>query len=71
MKAFILIALMGGGLVACNNNGISAKRADSLKQELDTSFEKIKDSVKAKGERTLESVKEKLEDLNNKRDSTR
>ncbi len=56
------------GLAACANSAKSESKADSLKQELDTSLGKIKDSVKAKGERTLEAVKEKLRSVKVKMD---
>jgi hypothetical protein len=66
-----LVLFFAFSLVACDNNAKVEAKADSLKQELDTSFGKIKDSVKAKGERTLDAVKGKLDDLRTKKDSVR
>ena len=69
MKKTIWLAVVVLGLTACDNNGKIEIKTDSLKQELDTSLGKIKDSVKAKGERTLDAVKEKLDDLGKKKDT--
>jgi hypothetical protein len=66
-----LVLFFAFSLVACDNNAKVEAKADSLKQELDTSFGKIKDSVKAKGERTLDAVKGKLDELRTKKDSVR
>jgi hypothetical protein len=71
MKRKVWLVMMVLGLAACSNNGKIEIKTDSLKQELDTSLGKIKDSVKAKGERTLDAVKEKLDGLGNKKDSVR
>lgn len=71
MKKCVLVLLMAVSLVACDNSARVESKADSLKQELDTSLGKIKDSVKAKGERTLDAVKEKIDDLRTRKDSVR
>ena len=71
MKKCVWLVMMVWGLVACDNNVKVEVKTDSLKQELDTSLGKIKDSVKAKGERTLDAVKEKLEGLGNKKDTVK
>ena len=71
MKRCVLVLLVAVHLLACDNSARVESKADSLKQELDTSLGKIKDSVKAKGERTLDAVKEKIDDLRNRKDSVR
>lgn len=71
MKKCVLVLLVAVSLVACDNSARVESKADSLKQELDTSLGKIKDSVKAKGERTLDAVKEKIDDLRTRKDSVR
>lgn len=67
-KLFLFALVLG--LAACDNSSKVEIKADSLKQRLDTSLGKLKDSVKTKGERTLETVKEKIEELKNKKDTT-
>ena len=69
MKILVWLVMVVFLLTACNNSGRTDAKGDSLKQELDTSLGKIKDSVKAKGERTLDAVKEKLDGLGNKKDT--
>ena len=69
MKKSVWLVMMVLGLTACDNSVKVEVKTDSLKQKLDTSLGKIKDSVKAKGERTLEAVKEKLDSLGNKKDT--
>lgn len=69
-KAFWLAGLFLA-LASCDNSGRVEGKADSLKNELDTSLGKIKDSVKAKGERTLDAVKEKLDELGEKKDTVK
>ena len=59
MKRWLFFTVVVG-LLACDNNAKVEAQADSLG--------KIKDSVKAKGERTLKDVKDKISDLQ-KRDS--
>jgi len=71
MKQCFLLSLLVLSLAACDNNAKVESKADSLKQELDTSLGKIKDSVKAKGERTLDAVKAKIDDLRSAKDSVR
>ena len=58
-------------MAACDNDGKVVSKADSLKESLDTTLDKIGDSARAKGERTLEAIKEKVADLGEKRDSVR
>lgn len=69
MKKSVWLAMMVLGLAACGNSGRVEVKTDSLKLELDTSLGKVKDSVKAKGERTLEAVKAKLDSLGNKKET--
>lgn len=71
MKKWLPLLLVVFSLTACDNSAKVEAKADSLKQELDTSLGKIKDSAKAKGERTLDAVKEKLDELRMKKDSVR
>ncbi|WP_121354903.1 hypothetical protein [Flavisolibacter nicotianae] len=71
MKQCVLFSLLVLSLAACDNSAKVESKADSLKQELDTSLGKIKDSVKAKGERTLDAVKAKIDDLRSVKDSVR
>ena len=69
MKRTVWLVMVVLGFAACDNSGRVEARGDSLKRELDTSLGKIKDSVKAKGERTLDAVKEKLDGLGKKKDT--
>lgn len=62
MKVCFLF-LVAVGLFSCNNDVRVEIKTDSLKKSLDTSLEKIKDSVKAKGERTLDNVTDKIKSL--------
>jgi hypothetical protein len=71
MKRCVLVLLVAVYLLACDNSARVESKADSLRQELDTSLGKVKDSVKAKGERTLDAVKEKIDDLRSRKDSVR
>lgn len=63
-KSFFLVLFLG--LVSCDNGVTVEVKTDSLKQKLDTGFEKIKDSAKAKGERTLDKLKERVDRLGEK-----
>jgi hypothetical protein len=69
VKKVVLLAMIVFTLAACDNNGTVVLRADSLKEGLDTTLDKIGDSAKAKGARTFETIKDKLENLGNKADS--
>ncbi len=71
MKKIVLLGMVVFSLCACDNSGVTAAKADSLKESLDTTLDKIGDSAKAKGERTFEVIKDKVEELGNKADSVR
>lgn len=71
MKRCFLLVMMIYGLWACDNSATAERKADSLKQKLDTGLTRLQDSVKAKGERTLDAVKEKLNHLGNKKDTVK
>ena len=59
------------GLIGCDNSGKVEIKTDSLRKSLDVDLDKLGDSAKAKGERTLEAIKDKVNDLGNKADSAR
>jgi peptidoglycan hydrolase CwlO-like protein len=71
MKKMVLVGIVVLSLAACDNSGNTAAKADSLKDKLDTTLDKIGDSAKAKGGRALEAIKDKVQDLGNKADSVR
>lgn len=71
MKKIVLVGAVVFWLVACENSAKVELKADSLKENLDTTLEKIGDSAKAKGERTLEAIKEKVRDIGTDEDSVR
>jgi hypothetical protein len=58
-------------MAACENKAKVESKTDSLKQTLSTTFEKTTDSAKAKGERTLEAIKEKVRDIKTDTDSVK
>jgi hypothetical protein len=58
-------------LAACENSGRAESKADSLRERLDTAVEKLADSAKAKGERTLEAIKEKVKEIGTDADSVK
>lgn len=63
-KCLLLVLILG--LLSCDSTVKVEVKTDGLKQKLDTGFEKIKDSAKAKGERTLDKLKEKVDKLGEK-----
>ncbi len=71
MKKIVLVGAVVFYLVACENSAKVESKADSLKEKLDTMLEKVGDSAKAKGEQTLEAIKEKVRDIETDKDSVR
>lgn len=69
MKKMLLGALVLCGAVACSNNGSTETKADSLKLKLDTTLNKLGDSIEAKGQRTMDTLQEKLKELRNRKDT--
>lgn len=71
MKLFIFLMIVTLGFAGCDNGAKIEVNADSLGRKLDTTLGKVKDSVEAKGKRTFDAVKDKINGLRVKRDSSR
>lgn len=71
MKKIVLVGAVVFCLMACDNSAKVETKADSLKEKLDTTLEKLGDSAKAKGERTLKAIKEKVRDISTEADSVK
>ncbi len=71
MKKIVWLGAVVFFLAACANSGKAGPKADTLKESLDTTLKKIGDSAKAKGERTLEAIKEKVREIRTDEDSVR
>jgi hypothetical protein len=68
-KVWVLVMMVG--LAACENSGGTQTAADSLGQSAGTELMKSGDSAKAKGERTLEAIKEKVRQAGDSADTVR
>lgn len=71
MKKLVLLTMIVFSVVACDNSGKVETKAESLKVKLDTTLEKISDSAEAKGKRTLDVLKRKVQEIRDKKDTAR
>ena len=65
--ARILLILVGFVFVACSGNGENSTKLDSLKVSVDSSADRIGDSIRQKADRLVDTVEARLKD----RDSAR
>ena len=71
MKHLVVYGVLVIGLAACENSSKPATKADSLRVKLDTTLNKLGDSIEAKGERTLDTLKAKFDAVRNRKDTVR
>jgi len=71
MRFLVICAVLVSGLLACENKANRTNKADSIKLQLDTTLHHLGDSIEAKGERTLDTLKAKFNDLRNRKDTVR
>lgn len=70
MRFLLICAVLVSGLLACENKAIRTSKADSLKLQLDTTLRQLGDSIEAKGERTMDTLKSKFNDLRNRKNTS-
>lgn len=68
LAAIFLLVMMG----SCNDTSITATKIDSLQKKVDTTIDKVTDSVKAKYNRLEDKIEKKIDALkdSSKKDST-